>query len=141
MKEMFEVQIVEMVISILSTIITAVILPLVAKLIMSKLNNDRLKGIVEDVSNTISRAVDFMEVRMTNQLKEDGCWNAETQKQVLNAAIDMAIKELSDSTIKNLKLSETELREYIEGEIEKYILNKKEAKALSENNTICLTGK
>lgn len=140
MKEMFEAKLIELVISFLFTVITAVVLPLLSELILSKTKNDKQKGIAIDMLNAVSRTVDFLEVRMTQQFKEDGNWNKETQKEVLNTAIDMVIKELSEATIKNLKMNESDLRGRIEKEIEKYILEKKTAKLETATET-CLTGK
>lgn len=140
MKEMFEAKLIELVISFLFTVITAVVLPLLSELILSKIKNDKQKGIAIDMLNAVSRTVDFLEVRMTQQFKEDGNWNKETQKEVLNTAIDMVIKELSEATIKNLKMNESDLRDRIEKEIEKYILEKKTVKLETATET-CLTGK
>lgn len=141
MKEMLEMQLVELVISTLFTLITVVILPLLAKLILSKINNDKQKGIITDMFDAVSRTVGFLEVRMTQQFKEDGNWNKDTQREVLEAAIDMVIGELSDVTIKKMKLTGESLRVRVEKEIEKYLLEKKTPKLEAISSEICLTGK
>lgn len=136
MNEVIQVQLIEMVISILSVAITSVILPLVAKLIISKLNNDRHKEIVEDVSDAVSRSVEFLEARMVKQLKTDGKWDSKAQREALDSAISMAIDELSNATIKNLKLTGSDLRTRIEKEIEKYIMEKKNQTGLAVLGTV-----
>lgn len=141
MKEMLEMQLVELVISTLFTLITVVILPLLAKLILSKINNDKQKGIVTDMFDAVSRTVSFLEVRMAQQFKEDGNWNKDTQREVLEAAIDTVIGELSDVTIKKMKLTGESLRARVEKEIEKYLLEKKTPKLEANSSEICLTGK
>lgn len=142
MSDVIQSQLIELVFSILSTAITVVILPLVAKILISKINNEKINEAITDITNVVSRSVEFIEVRMVQQLKADGKWNSETQKEVLNAAVETAMNDLSEVTIKNLKLTAPEIKDLLEKEIEKYILGKKDAKAaIANSSTVSLTGK
>lgn len=142
MSDVIQSQLIELVISILSTAITVVILPLVAKFLMAKINNEKINEAITDITNVVSRSVEFVEVRMVQQLKADGKWNSETQKEVLETAVETAMNDLSEVTIKNLKLTAPEIRDLLEKEIEKYILGKKDVKAaIADSSTVSLTGK
>ena len=142
MSDVIQSQLIELVISILSTAITVVILPLVAKFLTAKINNEKINEAITDITNVVSRSVEFVEVRMVQQLKADGKWNSETQKEVLETAVETAMNDLSEVTIKNLKLTAPEIKDLLEKEIEKYILGKKDAKAaIADSSTVSLTGK
>lgn len=142
MSDVIQSQLIELVISILSTAITVVILPLVAKFLTAKINNEKINEAITDITNVVSRSVEFVEVRMVQQLKADGKWNSETQKEVLETAVETAMNDLSKVTIKNLKLTAPEIRDLLEKEIEKYILGKKDVKAaIADSSTVSLTGK
>lgn len=118
----------EIIITCLSTIITAVVLPFLVKYLNTKTNGETQKAILQDISETVATCVDYIEVRMVEQMKSDGTWNTKTQGIVLQESINLILENLSDRTLKTLDLYEDEIKSVIERHIEAYIFNKRQLK-------------
>ena len=117
---------IECTISILSAVITTVLLPIIAQYAMAKINNQKLNSAIEDITQCVATSVDFMEQTMVAQLKSDGKWNSQTQQEVMNNAMNTAIKMMSDSTLQWLKANQKDAQDIVSCYIEAYIHSTKE---------------
>ena len=117
---------IECAITIISAIITTVLLPLAAQYVSAKIQNQRLQSAVEDIVQCVATSVDFLEQTMVKQLKADGSWNTDSQKAVMEQALNTSVNMLSTSTLKWLKSNEKDAQEIAKYYIEAYILNLKE---------------
>ena len=116
-------------IGVLCTIITAVtttiLIPSLSKWLKSKTNNEILKGVIDDITQTVQTSVGMFEQTMVKQLKADGKWNAESQSMVLRAAVQETVSNLSSKTIKALNDEKSDVNELIIRYIESYIYSQK----------------
>ena len=117
---------IECAITIISAIITTVLLPLAAQYVSAKIQNQRLQSAVEDIVQCVATSVDFLEQTMVKQLKADGSWNTDSQKAVMEQALNTSVNMLSTSTLKWLKSNEKDAQEIAKYYIEANILNLKE---------------
>ena len=117
-------QIIEAVVGILALVITGVILPKVRGLIIAKTNKVETENAVNEIFMQVDTAVDYVEQTMVNQLKKDGKWNSETQKEALNKAIDVVLANLSQTTLNYLQKNCKDIVKTIANYIESNILKK-----------------
>lgn len=110
----------------ITAIITGVILPLISSWIKSKVNNQKWANAIDDVTAQVSNSVDYLEQTLVNQLKKDGKWNTDTQKEVLNEAVTTVMNNLSADTLKYLQENVSDITAYITQCIESKILNSKD---------------
>lgn len=114
--------------SLLGTIITSVILPLVAKLILAKIKNQKLNYVATELSTTIINAVDYTNQTFVEQLKADGKFDAESQRQAMNIACSYAFDCLTDSSKRIISSEGIDVYSMLERKIEAQIAQKKENK-------------
>lgn len=110
----------------ITAIITGVVLPLISSWLKSKVNNQKWANAIDDVTVQVSNSVDYLEQTLVKQLKEDGKWNTDTQKEVLNEAVTAVMNNLSADTLKYLQENVSDMTAYITQCIESKILNSKD---------------
>lgn len=99
--EMFEPvlsNLLEIVVSLIGLVITAVLLPKFKAWIKTKTDNALINSVIDDLTTTVSTSVDYLEQTVVKQLKSDGTWNSDTQKEVLSKAVDEVVSNLATST-------------------------------------------
>lgn len=111
---------------IITGTITGVVLPLISSWIKSKVNNQKWANAIDDITVQVSNSVDYLEQTLVNQLKKDGRWNTDTQKEVLNEAVTAVMNNLSADTLKYLQENVSDITAYITQCIEAKILNSKD---------------
>lgn len=131
MSQEISVKLIEIVLSVIATVITAVLVPSLTSLIKSKTNDQKMKTAIDAVSNAVNLAVDYVEQTMVTQLKKDGKWNAESQEKALKKATDIAISQLTDSAYLYLLNNHKDIEETIIKYIEANIQNKKKETLLT----------
>lgn len=131
MSQEISTKLIEIVLSVLATVITAVLVPSLTSLIKSKTNDQKMKTAIDAVSNAVNLAVDYVEQTMVTQLKKDGKWDAESQKEALKKATDIAISQLTDSAYLYLLNNHKDIEETIIKYIEANIQNKKKETLLT----------
>lgn len=131
MSQEISTKLIEIVLSVLATVITAVLVPSLTSLIKSKTNDQKMKTAIDAVSNAVNLAVDYVEQTMVTQLKKDGKWNAESQEEALKKATDIAISQLTDSAYLYLLNNHKDIEETIIKYIEANIQNKKKETLLT----------
>lgn len=110
---------------VISTVITAVILPKFKAWMNSKVENQKYRNAIEDLTDKVAVSVNYIEQTMVIQLKADGKWNSETQKEALNKAIDTVLANISESTLSYLTDNISDVAGFITSNIESHILNLK----------------
>lgn len=121
MKEQLISEVLELVLGLIAAVVTGVLLPKLAQLVTSKVQNETLNNVVFDLSNSAAVVVNYLEQTMVSQLKKDGKWNSETQKEVLDKAVDLVLERLADKTISTLDKNSTNVTNLIVSYIEAYI--------------------
>lgn len=100
----------EILINIISVVVTAVVLPLISllgtKLIFwmsSKIKNEKTSKLISDVTNIVLNAVRSVFQTYVESLKKEGNFNKDAQVIALTKAKDIALNEMSE-----------DIKEYIE---------------------------
>lgn len=112
--------------SLLGTIITSVVLPLIAKLLLAKIKSQKLNYVATELSTTIINAVDYTNQTFVEQLKADGKFDAESQRQAMNIACSFAFDCLTDSSKRIISSEGIDVYSMLERKIEAQIAQKKE---------------
>lgn len=115
-------------ITIIASIITKVLLPELTLWIQSKVQNERLKAYIQDISTTVSTTVDFLEQTMVSQYKADGAWNKDTQEAVLQAAVQQVMDSITIQTKHMIADQGIDVKSLITRHIESYIIENKNKK-------------
>lgn len=118
---------IELGVIILSSIVTAFILPAISSWLKSKTDNEKIQFVIEDITTTVQSSVDMMEQTVVKQLKADGAWNTESQSDVLEDAVTEIINNLTNKTQQYLKAENSDVNALIIRYIEAYIQSKKQA--------------
>lgn len=107
--------------SLLGTVITTIILPAILELIKGKIKNEKLKHVVDELGITVATSVAYVNQTFVDQLKKDGCFDVDKQKEAFNAAVNYALNSLTETTKKIIESEGVDLQELIEKRIEAYI--------------------
>lgn len=110
---------------ILSSVITIVLLPALASWLKSKTENQDLQYVINELEQTVSTSVDYIEQTVVKQLKADGKWDAEGQKEALDEAVTVVLNSLTDKTAEILGKNGIDLESIIIKYIESKILSDK----------------
>lgn len=110
---------------IISTVITVTILPKFKALINSRIENEKYRNAIEDITDKVSVSVNYIEQTMVTQLKADGKWNSETQQEALSKAVETVLANISESTLSYLTDNISDIAGFITQNIESQILNLK----------------
>lgn len=116
-------QIITWLLGLLSTIITTVLLPYFVSWLKSKTESENLKYIIDEITQTVSDSVNYTNQVFVDQLKKDGKFNAEKQKEALKMSLDYTIDSLTNKTKQIISKNGLDLEnviiKYIESEIRK----------------------
>lgn len=108
---------------LVGTIATGILIPYITSLLKSKTDNANLQYVIDELSKTVSTSVDYINQTFVNQLKADGKFDAEKQKEALELAATTVVNNLTEKTIKVLGKDgidiESLIIKYIEAEIAK----------------------
>lgn len=113
---------------LIGTIITTVLLPLLVKWIQTKIKNEKLNYAFSELSETVITAVDYVQQTFVDQLKKDGKFDSEAQKEAMKKALNYAIVTITDTTKKIIESENIDLEALIEKYIESAILKSKTEK-------------
>ena len=125
MNDVIVTKLIECAFTILTIVITSVLLPALTAWLKSKTNNEKLKGMVDDISQTVRTCVDCCEQTTVATLKKSGKWDAETQADVRNSVILQTLDCLLSSTKTYAEANDINLNVIVEQYIEAYIQSKK----------------
>lgn len=114
--------------SLLGTIITSVLLPIVVKLITAKIKNEKLKYVVEDISNCVITSINYTNQTYVEALKAAGKFDANAQKEAKMQAINYTFEQLTESSKRILSSEGIDLQGMIEKQIEAKIAESKKTK-------------
>ena len=112
-------------ITIISSIITSVLLPAISAWIQSKIQNERMQSYVQDITMTVATTVNCLEQTMVAQYKNDGNWNKETQKKVLDAAVKQVMDSVTMQTKQLIVDQCIDMQALVTRYIESYIIQQK----------------
>lgn len=121
-------------VTVVSAIITTVLLPLLAQWLISKTHNQKVQTAVLEITQLVATSVDYVEQVYVSSIKKSGTWDAHTQQQVREYAINGVINNLSAATKSWLSKNVTDVRDMVESYIEAYIQQSKQGDGNSENN-------
>lgn len=109
--------------SILGTIITTVLLPYFISWLKTKTTNEKMHYVIDELSQTVTTSVAYVNQTFVDQLKADGKFDEEHQKEALKLAIDDVFNSLSTKTVSILQSDELDVvgivTKYIEAEIKR----------------------
>ena len=117
---------IELAFLIISGIITGVILPKISGYIQTKTSNEEIKSVMDELERTACSAVDFIEQTVVRQLKADGGWNTESQKEAFKQAVQSMLEGLSSRTTCLVESYGVDISKLATRYIEAAISNKKE---------------
>lgn len=110
---------------IAGTVITTVLVPFLASWLKSKSNNETLKYVIDELSNTAQISVDYVQQTVVNQLKADGKFDENNQKAALELATKVCLENLSDNIKNILSKDGIDIENIIKKYIESAVLNNK----------------
>ena len=125
MSEEITTKLITTIIGILGTIITTILLPYVVNCLKAKTNNETLKYVIDELNQTVVTGVDYIQQTFVEQLKKDGKFDSEKQKEALDKAVNVIWNDLSDRTVNLLKDNSIEIEKIIVKYVESYIASKK----------------
>lgn len=133
MKEQIITKIIELVFTILTTVIVSVLLPALVAWLKSKTDNERIKAIIADVSSAVAVCVDHAEQTVVSTLKSKNEWNEETQAEVLETVTSNVIDTLLETTKQLIDANGIDLENMVAQHIEAYIQSKKVGVTIEDN--------
>ena len=107
--------------TIISAVVTKIIIPEIANWLSAKTDNQRMQTAINDMLTTVETTVNFLEQTVVSEYKYNGNWNTETQKQVLETAIDEICISLTDLTKNTIDENGADIRNTIRRYVESYI--------------------
>lgn len=117
---------IECVIVVLNAAIVTVLLPAFFDWIKVKIHNQKLNDALDEIENAAKVAVDYVEQTIVTQLKKDGKWNSETQKEAFQTALKTVLNNLTNQTSDYLKNNKISIADTVTKYIESAILHSKE---------------
>lgn len=111
--------------SILAAVISSVLVPELSSWLKSKTENEKLQAVILDITTTVQTSVNKYEQTAVARLKAAGEWNAESQRAVLESAVNEVITNLLNTTKKTFINNGIEVFDVIERYVEAYIQSKK----------------
>lgn len=116
---------IELVFTIISGVVTVVLLPAVAAWLKSKTDNERIKAVITDITETVATCVDHCEQTTVSALKASDSWNKEAQEQVLQTVTANVIDNLLATTKDIIEKNNIDINTLVVQHIESYIQSKK----------------
>lgn len=111
--------------SILAAVISSVLVPALSSWLKSKTENEKLQAVISDLTTTVQTSVNKYEQTAVAKLKSAGEWNAESQRAVLESAVNEVISNLLDTTKRTFINNDIEVSDVVERYVEAYIQSKK----------------
>lgn len=111
--------------SVICTLITAVLLPLITSALKSKIKNNQWANVIDEITNAVSTSVDCVQQTMVEQLKADGKFDKENQQDALKKAVELTLQSLSSTTKKAISDENIDIEQMLIKYIESAIINKK----------------
>ena len=115
------IELIGKIIEVIAGLLMVVIIPNLSKLISAKVKNEKIQGVAEDIANSASTVVAYLEQTMVQQLKADGKWDLDAQKSVLRTAVSLTVDRLASTTINTIqnegKVVTDLVTSYIEAEV------------------------
>lgn len=111
--------------TVITATITGVLIPALSNWLKSKTENEKLKSVIDDLTQTVKTSVDYLEQTVVNQLKADGKWSSESQAAVLSTAVSEVTSNITSSTAEYIKNELIDLDDLVTRYIESYIRSKK----------------
>ena len=115
----------DILINIISVVVTAVVLPLISiagaqliKLINKKISDKQSAKFLEDATNIVTSAVRCVFQTYVDSLKKSGTFDATAQAMALTKAKDLALKELSDDVKTYITTNFGDLESWLTTQIE-----------------------
>ena len=90
--------------------------------------NEKAGKCLREVGDAVANAVDAMNQKYVNDLKKDGKFNEDKQKEILQRAVSAALKSLSSDAQEYLKNTYGDTTAYLENRIEAQIGKNKRSK-------------
>ena len=118
-------KVIELIFTILTTVVVSVLLPAVTAWLKSKTNNEKIQSVIADISAAVVTCVDYAEQTIVPVLKEKDEWNSDTQIDVLNTVTSNVMDTLLETTKQIIEKNGINLEELVAQKIEAYILSKK----------------
>lgn len=125
MKAQIISKVIELIFTILTTVVVSVLLPAVTAWLKSKTNNEKIQAVIADISAAVVTCVDYAEQTIVPVLKEKGEWNGDTQVEVLDTVTNNVMDTLLETTKQIIEKNGINLEEIVAQKIEAYILSKK----------------
>lgn len=116
---------IQLIFTILSTVITVILIPALSNWLKSKTENEKIQAVISDLSATVETAVNYYEQTVVAGLKEDGEWNSDTQQEVLKDAVNTAMESLMDTTKKTISDNGISLQDVVTRYVESCIQTNK----------------
>lgn len=115
----------EILLNILSVVITAVVLPLISlggtqliKLINSKIKNDTAAKLLTEATMVVTNAVRCVFQTYVESLKVEGKFDAQSQEIALKKARDITLSQLSEDAKEYIKNNFGDINEWVNTQIE-----------------------
>ena len=106
---------------LVGTVLTGVLIPVLVNWLNSKTNNEKLQYVITELSQTVQTSINYVNQTFVEQLKADGKFDAEKQKEALEKAVTYCLDTLSDKAKKILGKDGIDLQsvivKYIEAQI------------------------
>ena len=115
---------------ILGTIITGVLVPFLANWLKSKTDNEKLDYAITELSTTVQTCIDYVNQTFVDQLKKDGKFDENNQKEALQLALNKVRDTLSDSATKVLGKNGIDLESIIVTYIESLLYSNKNSTSI-----------
>lgn len=90
--------------------------------------NEKAEKCLREVGDAVADAVDAMNQKYVNDLKKDGKFNEDKQKEILQRAVSAALKSLSSDAQEYLKNTYGDTTAYLENRIEAQIGKNKQSR-------------
>ncbi len=113
MLEMIINNVIEIVVSVVVAVITGIGVPMLFQWLQTKMHNESLKVVSADIEALIIRNIEYVEQTMVNQYKQEGKWNPVTQKEVITEAVNGALKDVTNKTVKFLEKNKIDVKDYL----------------------------
>ncbi|MCM1008215.1 MAG: hypothetical protein NC485_09850 [Ruminococcus flavefaciens] len=114
-----------LVFSIIAAFVSPILVPALSAWLKSKTENEKLQVVISDIITTVQTSVNKYEQTVVARLKATGEWNAKSQRDVLECAIDEVVANLIDTTKESFINNGIDVSDVVERYVESYIQSKK----------------
>lgn len=118
-------EIFKIIIELLVTFITVILVPNITKFLNSKVKNENLKYVINELSTLIEEAVHYTNQTYVEQLKKDGKFDLESQREALLKATYFVLDNLTETAQSIIEKENLDLEILIQNKIEAEIAKRK----------------